>query len=145
MQVYRPTGMALDALDVLFLDAEMAGHPFQRLALRFFFEAGDTHIFVRRNDCSADVFQDEASVWQEDAWGRFVIYKLGVTLRSSYDDGLAGADLDLLVEALNAVAQVDAGMAPRLSGEVLDRWGQAAAALKACNLTDLEADPAPPA
>jgi len=144
MQVYRPTGMVLDALDVLFLDAEMAGHPFQRLALRFFFEAGETQIFVRRNDCSADAFQDAASVWQEDDWGRFVIYRLGVTLRSSYDHGLAGADIHLLVEALNAVAQVDAGVAPRLSGEVLDRWGQAAAALKTCDLADRETGPARP-
>ena len=142
LQVYRPTNMALDALDVQFMDANLAGHGFDRLALRFFFQAEKTNIFVRRNDCSADVFREDASIWQEDDWGPFVIYNLGADLHSAYKVGLAGADLDLFAEALNVVARADAVLAPRLSGDVLDRWMQVVAAVKACDLTASAEEPA---
>lgn len=40
------------------------------------------------------------------------------------------------------VARADAVLAPRLSGDVLDRWMQVVAAVKACDLTASAEEPA---
>lgn len=134
VQFYRPENLGFEALDAQFQNLRLGPSAIRRLSLRFFFEGQAVRLFLRRNDCSANAFTDPASRWQQDDWGPFVIYKLDAALTSAYGEGLAGADLDALAEALNLIRALDRQIGPRLSGIALDDWGRIAQALHACRL-----------
>lgn len=134
LRFYRPENLGFEALDAQFQNLRLGRSAIRRLSLRFFFEGAAVRLFLRGNDCSADAFTDPESRWQQDDWGPFVIYRIDTALTSAYGEGLAGADLDALTEALNLIRALDDQIRPRLSGQALDDWGRIAQALRSCAL-----------
>jgi hypothetical protein len=122
-RAYLPKIEGLDALDLEFVNSSLAGRAIKRLVIRFFFTDGVANVMLRRRDCSDDCFYDEGSVWQEDDWGPFMLFKIRETLICAHGTpALQAGDQAVLTEALNLLPRIDRAVRTGLEGKLLDLW-----------------------